>query len=350
MARRIELNMSSDRGLASALNTIKLGLERTPEVNRSISLHPDDWLRRERLELERAAGPESLSRLSPRQVLGIAPSQKLNSLDAAPVTAVNVAIASVLFGWLVAADLLEPLGRISLTAGPFLERVMLANLALVFFNLIPAFPMDGGRVLRAVLASRMNYARATRIAAGIGQGSAVLFGLLGLFTNPFLVLIAVFVWFGAAQESSAVEMKAGLQGTRVAAAMLTDFQTVSPWDTTGRLVDLVLRGSHTEFAVVEQGRVVGLVSQADLMTALSECKLDCPVFGIMRRDFQVAEIGEQLETVFERMQEQAASTIPIMDRGRLVGLLTLENVAEFFAIRKALGGRFPDFPGLAQRA
>ena len=121
--------------------------------------------------------------------------------------AVNVVIAAAIYVWLTLTNGWVPLSQLSVASGPFLERIMVANVWLVVFNLIPAFPMDGGRVLRALLASRMEYLKATQIAAGLGQGLAFVFGFIGLFTNPFLLFIALFVWIGAAQEASAVQMK-----------------------------------------------------------------------------------------------------------------------------------------------
>lgn len=117
--------------------------------------------------------------------------------------AVNVAIAAVLFIWLVATHEWEPMDRLRVAAGPFVERLLMANIWLVLFNLVPAFPMDGGRVLRALMAARMPYLKATQIAANVGQGLAFAFGFAGLFLNPMLLFIGLFVWIGAAQEARA---------------------------------------------------------------------------------------------------------------------------------------------------
>ena len=140
--------------------------------------------------------------------------------------AVNVVIAVALFFWLRLTASLEPLQTMTITTGPFLERIMAVNLFMIVFNMIPAFPMDGGRVLRALLATRKEYGRATQIAASIGQGIAVLFGFIGLFYNPFLLFIALFVWIGAAQEASMAQIKSAVGGITVQQAMISDFKTL----------------------------------------------------------------------------------------------------------------------------
>jgi len=140
------------------------------------------------------------------------PNQELWVALAGP--AVNAAIAAALGMYLLAGGHFQPVNQIGLTHGMFLERLLFANLFLVGFNLIPAFPMDGGRVLRALLAARMHYVRATRIAATVGQAAAIVFALFGLLSNPFLLFIALFVWTGAAFELDIVQARAVLNGAR----------------------------------------------------------------------------------------------------------------------------------------
>ncbi len=158
--------------------------------------------------------------------------------------AVNVVIAAALYAWLLFSQTLRPLSALTMAGGPFLERLLLVNVSLAVFNLLPAFPMDGGRVLRALLAMRMDYVRATQVSAHVGQAMALVFGLIGLFSNPFLVFIALFVWIGAAQEASMVQMRTALSGIPVSRAMLTNFQTVAPVDAAKRVLELILAGSQ----------------------------------------------------------------------------------------------------------
>jgi len=250
--------------------------------------------------------------------------------------AVNVVVAALLFIWLVVTGTFAPLNSLTLTTGSFVERLMLVNVTLVLFNLIPAFPMDGGRVLRALLAMRLNYTRATQIAASIGQGLAFLFGFVGLFSNPTLLFIAFFVWIGAAQEASLVQMKSALGGIPVGRVVVTDYQALTPSDTITSAVDRILAGSQTDFPVVENETVVGVVTRADILAALSRQQQAAPVTTIMRRDFQVADANEMLEPAFMRLQACDCRTMPVTYHGRLIGLLTTDNVGEFLMIQSAL--------------
>jgi Zn-dependent protease len=125
--------------------------------------------------------------------------------------AVNLAIAAVLDSWRAVTNTSEPFSELHVAAGPWIERLMLANISLVLFNLLPAFPMDGGRVLRALLARRMAYARVTEVAASVGQVLAFAIGLIGLFISPMLLLVELFVWIGASQEASVAQVKSALE-------------------------------------------------------------------------------------------------------------------------------------------
>jgi Zn-dependent protease len=249
--------------------------------------------------------------------------------------AVNVVIATVLFGYLVLTRTFQPLTSLSISTGSFIERLMVVNLWLVLFNLIPAFPMDGGRVLRALLGLRLEYVQATQIAANVGQGFAFLFGFIGLFTNPFLVFIALFVWMGAAQEASMVQMKHSLSGIPVTRAMLTDFQTLTPRDTLARVVGLILAGSQHDFPVVQDGQVIGILDRDTFMKVLSERGQSTPVFEVMRRDVTEIDSHEMVEAALRRLQENGSKTLPVTHNGQLVGLVTSENITEYLMIRSA---------------
>jgi CBS domain-containing protein len=253
--------------------------------------------------------------------------------------AVNVVIAAALAGWLSFTHTWQPLSSLSATSGGFAERLLAVNVFLVVFNLLPAFPMDGGRVLRSLLALRLDYARATRVAARIGQGMAAVFGFAGLFGNPMLLLIALFVWIGAGQEAAAVEMKSAFTGVPVRAAMLTEFRGVSPRDTVGDAAKLLLAGSQQDFPVVDNGKVAGILTHRRLFEALRERGESALIGHVMEEEFRVAEADEPLDQVMTRLEPGCCTTLPVLWRGQLVGLLTAENVGEYFMIRSALRAR-----------
>ena len=268
--------------------------------------------------------------------------------------AVNVVIAAGLAFWLTLSGGWAPLASLSTTDGPLLERLLAANLFLIGFNLLPAFPMDGGRVLRALLAMRLPYVRATRIAARIGQGMAVVFGLVGLLGHPLLLFIAVFVWLGAAQESAAAELKTSFANARSGDAMITDFRLLAPRSTLGEAAEHMLAGEQRNFPVAERGRVMGAwancftvgalitLHQADLFAALREHGELAPVDQVMRRNFATVDATVPLAESFAKVQGDNEALVLVIDGERVVGLLTPENVIEFHLVSAALAPRRPD--------
>jgi Zn-dependent protease/CBS domain-containing protein len=250
------------------------------------------------------------------------PKQELMVALAGP--AVNVVIALALLPIIAMSDV------------AFFERLFTTNLFLVAFNMIPAFPMDGGRVLRAGLAMKLDYAKATSTAATIGQGFAVVFGIVGVFTNPFLILIAVFIWFGAAGESQVTQTQAKLAGVPVERAMLTSFDTLSSINSLRYVTQLMLAGSQQEFPVVEGNRPIGLVTRADLLNALTQYGPLGFVSQAMRREFEMIAADEPLTAAAEKLQTGQARSLIVLRDGQLAGLLTLENVQEFALIQAAL--------------
>lgn len=250
--------------------------------------------------------------------------------------AVNVFLAAVLLLFLLPSSAVSHVQEVGVMGGDFLSKLLWINVALAGFNLIPAFPMDGGRVLRAVLAMRMDYVRATGIAAGVGQSLAFVFGFIGLFTNPFLVFIALFVWMGAAQESSMVMVKSALQGIPVSHLMITHFEVLGPEQPLSDAIQKVLAGSQQDFPVVEDERVVGVLTQANLLSTLASRGKEIPVGEAMEGEFETAEASEMAQGVFERLQSCNCHTLPVLKQGKLIGLITTSNLGEFLLIQKAL--------------
>lgn len=250
--------------------------------------------------------------------------------------AVNVVLAALLFGALVATG-----QKVALIAGlennsPFLLRLFWVNVMLAGFNLLPAFPMDGGRALRALLAMRTSYVRATLTAAWLGQALALGMGLLGLFFNPFLLFIALFVWIGAAAESSSVVTRALLSGLPVRAAMLTRFTTLEPTDTISTAVKQLLAGSDIDFPIVQNGRLVGVLTRNDLLRELHDSGPAVQVGAVMRSGVDTVDPSEPLDQAVARLDASECRVLPVVRNGELLGLLTPENVTELLMVENAI--------------
>ena len=226
------------------------------------------------------------------------------------------------------SDLLQP------TDANTLPRLAFSNLLLAAFNLLPAFPMDGGRILRALLSWRRPEDQATRIAAWLGRMLAISMGLYGLLAPQFmLVFFAFFIYLGAAQESAAAMGRALTQGIPVRAAMMTEFHTLEHGNTVRDAANLLLATSQQDFPVIHGGQVVGLLGRNLLLRALAAEGPDAYVAGVMDRDFLSLEPGADLGVVLPRMA-QAGRCALVMESGKLVGLLTAENLSEFLLLRR----------------
>jgi CBS domain-containing protein len=212
---------------------------------------------------------------------------------------------------------------------------MRINLVVGLFNLIPAFPMDGGRVLRALIALRTGYARATRIAAIVGRVCAVGFGIYGWYAGqPFLVLIALFVWMGATGEAAAAQARAVFGGATVAQVMVSPVIALAPDDTLARAADAMHRGFQQDFPVVAGGAVVGVLARAELLQALARHDVATTVSAIMRRDVPTVAPDDTLDVAFARLQQSGSRSLPVVRGAQLVGMLTAEHLAEFLRLRQ----------------
>jgi len=263
------------------------------------------------------------------------PSEELVIAVAGPL--VNVAIAILLLPF--AGGVLHPevIGRAGFG---ILSSLFLTNIGLVLFNLIPAFPMDGGRVLRALLAMRIDYARATAIAASIGQALAVAGAVMVLLFKgqPMLLVVAVFIYFGAQSEASLAQMKSLSSGLRVSAAMVKQFTALPRSATLHDAVEAVLASSQHDFPIVDAaGTVCGVLTRDDLIVALRQGGAETPVAAVMRVDVPSIHHMMHFDRAFAIMQECGAAALPVVDTaGKLIGLFTPENVGQLMMFQNAL--------------
>ena len=269
------------------------------------------------------------------------PKQELLIAVAGP--AVNVVFAIVLFGILALTGGLSELGELAatnstqITTSGILAELFGINLSLTVFNLLPAFPLDGGRVMRALLAiKRKDYVSATLAAAKVGRAFALVFGVVGLFVldNPMLVVIALFVWLSAASEASAAQTSAALADVPLSQLLITDMRTLSPSDRLSSAVELTIHGQQ-DFPVVAGGRLVGMLGRADLVRGLSQHGGSAMVQTAMRKTFPFTMPDAKPEETLKLLTTRGAGAVPVVSDDKLLGLLTLENVAEFMLLQKA---------------
>jgi Zn-dependent protease/predicted transcriptional regulator len=251
--------------------------------------------------------------------------------------AVNLVIAIVLLIGLLASGGLSSMEEITASGGSFWQRLLALNLILAAFNLLPAFPMDGGRILRALLALRMGRRHATVIAANVGQIMAIGFGILGFFYNPFLIFIGIFVYLGAQAEAGMVEMQSALAGLHVRDAMMTRYRSLTSKDSLTKAVTELLAGSQQDFPVIENDRPIGMLRRNDLVKALSEGRHVALVTNGMCEDCETVDVAASLQSAVESMRARDCATMPVVAGGRIVGLLTLENITEMIMINAAMG-------------
>jgi len=264
------------------------------------------------------------------------PSEEFLIAIAGPL--VNVAITIVLV-LLAGADLSsQHLATLEDSKIALVDRLASVNLFLALFNMIPAFPMDGGRVFRALLASRFGYVRATEIAAAIGQAVAFVFGFVGLFANPLLIFIAIFVYLAATSEAHMVALRAVARGVPISSAMMTQFVRLSPETHIDEAVQTLLRTSQSEFPVVDSSiHPVGLLDRGNLIRAIKTLGPDAKVAEAMTTNFPTVPQNRCLEEAFRILQEKSAGAVGVIDvDAKLVGMITTETVGEMMMMSEVL--------------
>lgn len=213
----------------------------------------------------------------------------------------------------------------------FLFYLFIANVMLVVFNMIPAFPMDGGRVLRALLSYNLGRVKATAVAATLGQAMALIFFVLGLLFNPFLVLIAFFIFFGAYGENQMVKQASILEGHLAREAMLTHITLLAPENTVQEVVDILLAGTEKDFVVVQNDQIVGLVFQKDIIKNAGNPALS--VLEIMQKNFKTVDATTEIVKVIELIGKEKHSFIPVTSGNKLLGAIDMVNISEFILLK-----------------
>ena len=263
------------------------------------------------------------------------PSEELAIAIAGPL--VTVAVVVVLYAVLRATGTPVQAAQALNGTGSFLSRLMWINVVLAVFNLLPAFPMDGGRVLRALIAMHTDYVTATNIAARIGQAFALVFGLIGLLVlgNVLLVLVAFFVWIGAAGEAASVRVSTAIEGVPVARVMTTDVRSLSADEPVSTAASEVVAGFQNDFPVMRDHTVAGVLTRGDLLRALAVGRQGETVGDIMDRTFAATTPDEMLSAALARLQQCRCRTLPVLRNGSLAGLLTMDRIGEFVTAQSA---------------
>lgn len=254
---------------------------------------------------------------------------------------VNVAIALVLF-FFVPLDQYTGLGPEALqdelgtiTAQNFLFYLFIANIALVAFNMLPAFPMDGGRVFRALLSLKMGRVKATRIATGLGKFMALLFFLFGLFYSIILTVIAVFIWFGAHSENIMIQQMDLMDGFKIRDAMITEYSILHPEQPLQQAIEKILSTTERDFVVMDDTEILGVLFMSDLSGALHNHGKTALIRDVMDRDFVTLKTDEPLHAAYRKLKRDDRNFFPVTEHGKLVGVIDLNNINEFLTFRSS---------------
>ncbi len=262
--------------------------------------------------------------------------------------AVNFIIAGLM--WLAALVLgislsnplsvLVGLGGVSLTS--LFTYIFVYNIFLAVFNLLPAFPMDGGRVFRSLLAMKLDYVKATRIAASVGRALAVLMGIYGLFNGGiFLILIAIFIYSGATQEEQMVRLRGSLRGYKVQQAYTPSAYQLSPYHNLQHVVDFMLISGQSNFPVSQGELYVGFLTRAKLEQALQTRGSHTWISDVMRRDVQPVSLTTDVYEVQQRLGAEQLDALPVVENGRCLGIITRRNIQELYRLSRIAPDSLP---------
>lgn len=258
------------------------------------------------------------------------PKQEISISIVGPL--VSFGLAVIFYILLAATSQRIEFGQLSIFKGNIVANLFWINLVLGIFNLIPAFPMDGGRVLRGILATRLDSVRATKVAVGVGQIFAIILFFFGIFFNLWMALIAIFIYLGAEGEERMVTMRAALSRSPVRLAMLTDIHTVSPEETLGQVLERICHSLQQDFPVIENEKVVGILTKEIIFSALHKHEKEAQVREIMNKDFISTTEDASLSDIFKQMTAHKLSVIPVMKNQKLKGMINLEQIGKYHMI------------------
>lgn len=222
------------------------------------------------------------------------------------------------------------------SASTFFAELIGVNIMLALFNLIPAFPMDGGRVLRGVLATKMNYVAATSLAVQIGQTLAMLFIFFGIFFNWWLALIGLFLYIGAGSEKQHVMLRSYLHQVPVSEAMTTEFRSVRPDEALSRALEHFYHGCQDDFPVIGETGVEGILTRDRILASIHEKGLNVLVRDVMDRNFATVESRMPLDEVYRRLSSSHKTAVAVVDGGQIKGMVCLDGISRYFMVQTAL--------------
>jgi Zn-dependent protease/CBS domain-containing protein len=246
------------------------------------------------------------------------PAQELRIALAGPLT--NLAIA--LIGYIILILVGSSLSSVLLES---LYYFIVVNLLLGLFNLLPAFPMDGGRILRAFLAERMNFIQATKLAATIGKQFAIIMAIIGVFFNFFLILVAIFVYLGAEAEYRSTLVSTLLEDEKVMDVMTSDVHTLTPYNSVQETLQTMFREKHMGYPVIENGELVGIITFHDISN-IPENKRNMLINDIMTKKLILSDPNEDLVETIGKMNRNRIGRVPVVEDGKLVGIVSKTDI------------------------
>lgn len=263
------------------------------------------------------------------------PLEELFIAIAGPVVNISLALITSLFINRPTTDITQEITT-SINSQNFAHHFLIANIYLAIFNLLPAFPMDGGRILRASLAFFLKRTTATHIASSIGQLLAIGFILVGFFSNPILVLIGLFIFIAAQIESDYVMIQSRLHGYTVRDAIMKNYQSIDANASIEKAIELLLNSQYETFLVIQNDIAVGTLNRADIIIALEKFGQKEIIQNIMNKKFVTLQAESTLENAFQQSQQSNIILMPVLDQNKLIGTIDATNIIEFIQINEAL--------------